>query len=903
MINRGSEWRRWELHLHTPGTKKSDQYSGSNETEKWNDFYSAISKYVGKGSDPLRAICAIAVTDYLSIDNYFKIRNENRLPDCIKFIFPNVELRMVPTAKKSPINIHCIFNPNIVDCLESRFFSHLKFAYNNSSYGATRAELIRLGKDFLGDRMIADDIAYCEGLNQYVVSFDVLKDIFKADSSLREDTIIVVSNRSNDGVSGLANLHSDYFQGDISQLEATRRAIYQFADMIYSSNQKDINYFLGEGKDDVELVKRKCGSLMPCIHGSDAHCNDRIFTPDDGKFCWIKADVTFEGLKQILYEPKEMVRICNTFPDSKPSYYVIDRVEISGNNDFAPEPIYMSDKLTCIIGGKSTGKSLLLRNMAMALDCEQVFAKERISKTNVREVVGLKVFWNDGVCSTDDIHRKIVYIPQTYLNKLSDEDQVTTALDDIIRDIILQDDNCKFAYEHMNHRITVEKQNLSKAIADLIHIVSQKKILIAECREIGEVQAISSEIERLTAQFNLLSDKVNITEADICRYQKSVENQRARTKELSVIQSEIQVIKNISSVVEAKLLYNFEIHFLEDSVKESILSIKQRADEMWLVQRAKIISDSEKKLSILRQEIENETKTITSLQSQIDGNAQIKLLSGKIVEERGRLHRLKEKLLEFENLNVRYGEILIFLSNCFEEFCKIYSEYVNIIDNNLDIQLEDLKFSARKVFQRDRFIAKVTEIVNNRTFSKFEPFDLQNVVEEDLSFDNIRLLIESLISDNAGTLHFKNSCSVDSGLRELLTDWYNISYVVEMDKDKIQDMSPGKKALVLLRLLISLAESKCPILIDQPEDDLDNRSIFYELIKFIRSKKIDRQIILVTHNANIVLGGDAELVIVANQDGSNAKNRQYRFEYRCGSIEDNSQLSDENGQKILNGTH
>lgn len=161
---------------------------------------------------------------------------------------------------------------------------------------------------------------------------------------------------------------------------------------------------------------------MPCIHGSDAHCNDRIFTPDDSKFCWIKADVTFEGLKQILYEPKERVRICSTFPDSKPGYYVIDRVEISGNNDFAPEPIYMSDKLTCIIGGKSTGKSLLLRNMAMALDCEQVFAKERISKTNVREVVGLKVFWNDGVCSTDDIHRKIVYIPQTYLNKLSDED-------------------------------------------------------------------------------------------------------------------------------------------------------------------------------------------------------------------------------------------------------------------------------------------------------------------------------------------------------------------------------------------------------------------------------------------------------------------------------------------------
>ena len=96
----------------------------------------------------------------------------------------------------------------------------------------------------------------------------------------------------------------------------------------------------------------------------------------------------------------------------------------------------------------------------------------------------------------------------------------------------------------------------------------------------------------------------------------------------------------------------------------------------------------------------------------------------------------------------------------------------------------------------------------------------------------------------------------------------------------------------ILRLLISLAESRCPILIDQPEDDLDNRSIFDELIRFIKEKKVDRQIITVTHNANIVLGGDAELVIVANQKGKNAPNKQYRFEYRGGSIEDNVPVFD-----------
>ena len=80
----------------------------------------------------------------------------------------------------------------------------------------------------------------------------------------------------------------------------------------------------------------------------------------------------------------------------------------------------------------------------------------------------------------------------------------------------------------------------------------------------------------------------------------------------------------------------------------------------------------------------------------------------------------------------------------------------------------------------------------------------------------------------------------------------------------IGSMSPSKKALVLLKMLLKLEGSKCPILIDHPEDDLDNRSIFKELTPFILSRKVDRQIIVVTQNANVVLGSDAEEVIVAN---------------------------------------
>lgn len=167
--------------------------------------------------------------------------------------------------------------------------------------------------------------------------------------------------------------------------------------------------------------------------------------------------------------------------------------------------------------------------------------------------------------------------------------------------------------------------------------------------------------------------------------------------------------------------------------------------------------------------------------------------------------------------------------------------------------------------------------------------------EENLSVPVLKDLVLCLLSDDANTLKPKGKNTTESVLRELLSDFYNINYVVKMEDDIIYDMSPGKKALVLLRLLISLAESRCPILIDQPEDDLDNRSIFDELIGFIKEKKSIRQIVIVTHNANIVLGGDAELVIVANQHGKDSPKKQFRFEYRSGAIENNMPHCKEDG--------
>lgn len=128
-----------------------------------------------------------------------------------------------------------------------------------------------------------------------------------------------------------------------------------------------------------------------------------------------------------------------------------------------------------------------------------------------------------------------------------------------------------------------------------------------------------------------------------------------------------------------------------------------------------------------------------------------------------------------------------------------------------------------------------------------------------------------LNSSSLGGLSMKGGNTIQTVLERLFSDWYHIHFSVKSGDDTIDQMSPGKKALVLLELIINIEKGNCPILIDQPEDDLDNRSIYADLVQYLKQKKHERQIIVVTHNANVVVGADAEAVIIANQEGRETK--------------------------------
>ena len=895
--SRGSEWRRWDLHVHTPGTNKNDQYEGTTIEECWYGFYRTISDYVGDGSDKVKSIVSIGITDYLSIENYKKVIAEKRLPDTIKLVIPNVELRMTPMSRNEGINIHFLFNPVVVDELEDRFFSKLSFEYKDRPYSATKAQLVSLGKAL--DSSLTEDKAYLKGVGQFIPSVDSLKKLFSNDPELRENTIIIVSNSSNDGVTGAANNFS-HVEANSSDFDATRQSIYQFVDAIFSGNPSDISYFLGEKSDSPDEVIRKCGSLKPCFHGCDAHTNAKLFEPDNQRYCWIKSDPSFNGLKQVLYEPKDRVRISPLMPEEKSDYHVIDRIVID-DPDFSPEPIQFNDKLSCIIGGKSTGKSILLHNLALTIDKNQVEEKTEKSKTKTRVLTKVKVFWKDGEVNETGVQNdshKIVYIPQTYLNQLSDENEEKTEIDSIVEEIILQNDNARISHEQMLKEIREYKPSLDKRIYDAVQINEEIQSIKKEMAEIGSRAGIEKQLDGLKKQKEIESKELSISEEDISKYDTAVSELTKLNVQVQTIENDISIVDSIVSVVIPVETDKAMSDDVRKDISDAVSTIKEKADELWKEYKLKIIQKCQTKREKTVTDMRNSEIVVDELKEQVESNEAIAELSKRIQDEEQRLLIFRDYDKKIDEKSEELNKIISDLVQTFKRYDDIQERYAASVNGEGSSLNEgsELTFSVLIPFRTEAFCQRIKQLFDNRVLKSKK--DIINV--EDFNIDQFdETALEKLIKACLNqTIPFSKSFTPESALRSILDNWYNVTYNVKMGDDLIDEMSPGKKALVLLKLLISLAESKSPILIDQPEDDLDNKSISDDLITFIKKKKIERQIIVVTHNANVVVSGDAEQVIVANQRGNTTPNNKFRFEYRTGSIEDDLPVYDDSGTII-----
>ena len=176
--------------------------------------------------------------------------------------------------------------------------------------------------------------------------------------------------------------------------------------------------------------------------------------------------------------------------------------------------------------------------------------------------------------------------------------------------------------------------------------------------------------------------------------------------------------------------------------------------------------------------------------------------------------------------------------------------------------------------------------------------DFQNLVNKSLSNDNnweqYKAFLKFMLITDSGNIEELLGCSTDARFAKYKNDTLS-SIVKVLPEDKLQikiidengemdinEGSPGQKSAAILAFILNSGEN--PLIIDQPEDDLDNSLIYSLVVKSIRKMKSKRQIIIVTHNPNIPVLGDAEGIIVLERN--NQGKVTFRKNKKAGCIEE-----------------
>lgn len=885
-MNRGSEWRIWDLHVHTPLSIENN-YGCANDEEGWNKYITALEQLP---SD----IKVLGINDYLFIDGYKKVKaykDSGRLTN-IELLLPVVEFRLAKFCGHKQfkrINFHVIFSNEVpADVIQSQFLNALSSHYTLSADCALQwgGVVTKENLEDLGRRIIE---SVPEGQKHNYGS--PLKEGFN-NLNLELSQIITILNNAPQYFKGkyltaIGKTEWDEFKWDDTSI-AEKKTIINQADIVFTAAES-IEKF---NSAKVKLQEQNVNSLL--LDCSDAHSFSDSSTKDRLGNCktWIKADPTFEGLKQILFEPEDRVRICDSKPEYKYDYDVIDRVELNSANTWH-QTIYLNQNLNSIIGGRSTGKSTLLASLAAAFNCiDNVDNKEYINQ--LRDSV--HVYWRDG---QENVDKYIEYFPQNKISKVAEPKET----DKLLMDILLGKEDVKIEYDRHKSLIASRFSTIQANVAlyfEKRRLYSEKKQYI---KGIGDEKGINIEIKKLEKQRNEYQSKLTDKNEALTVYIKDAEEIRKQMMMKSLLLKESEILKQHQQ--DCFVVINNSIT-LPDLVTEHSLELSR------IIKSATEKANTEVQ-KIITQILEKNTQSILKIDAQIaEIQSKSEYIEGKQIFEANRT--LTDIIKQLDELNKK----LALITRETETAQKLYEEFKEIGRNLLSMHISyldamnDIAFKMRLQYEDVLLISDIilkptlsnalSECISLRSAAMNELID--NVVKgfnkrtkADIE-DCLKNLLNKALRNE---IPFKAGYDAQSFISKILSEnWYGLSLNVEYDGDNLKDMSPGKRSFVVLKLLLDFSDKKSPILIDQPEDNLDNRAIYSDLVKYIRKKKKERQIILVTHNPNIVVGADSEEVIIANQNGKNSPNDNgIKFQYLCGSLENSKDRINDETKPIL----
>lgn len=827
-INRGSDWRKWDLHIHTPYTNINNQFFKGQRDCSGAISDEQIDAYVLKIENS--GIKAVGLT------NYFKFHDDEY---CLKrkleargiVVFLNLELRLSNINKENHLfDYHVIFDNSLHKDEIQAFINGL-----DVNIGSTTVKAMALNQEQINNGASIDFSHLIETLEQESLG-------------LKGKYLLGFLTRGSGNVRSDGTPHSNVIMEDI--VRKSHFIIHSIDKKVNS--EKDRNYWLRKCvcgavvESDCECPKAKY--IRPLLQSSDAHKLDDIGV----KYTWIKADLTFEGLRQILFEPEDRVSIDKEKPEKKLDYQVIDYIE------YGDEKLYFNSNLNTIIGGRSNGKSTLLNSIAKKLtkDTGDAFVFDDYEK--------MKIIWQD---ESENDERDIEYIHQDYMFELANEDSKRSELvQSIIRDKKLDG-----KIKEYDEFVKSNSSRITEKVND--YFLFEKKLQELQKPE-GDKEGIEKQISKFEDERAGLIASSGITEDENKLYLEKIgelENLEKKEVNVSKLVEELDAVENFDLIRS-----DIEINHLNDDIKNKLLTfisdIKMEVGTKWKNEVSKI------KETYQSEKVKLEQNILTIKTSDVYLNGKKRIEQNKALENIEQLLKSqRKKLTEFiqhekqlEDLNLKKADrkkLVLELFSKYEEQRKKLIDEFKLQEDDLTIELD---FKSLRFEDEINFLNARNQ--NNNHFIESFNKDLSTMIShvfdrEDLSFTqkkNQEDLIRAVFN----------------------TQWYSYHFKLYYQDDEYKDMSQGKKAFVILKLILEFSEAKKPVLIDQPEDSLDNRAIYTELTTYLKNKKSQRQIILVTHNPNVVIGADAENIIVANQHSLETPNlSSNKFSYVNGGIE------------------
>jgi energy-coupling factor transporter ATP-binding protein EcfA2 len=1008
---RGSEWRKWDLHIHAPGTKLNDQFTAAGG-DVWVEYCKRLHD-----SD----VQAFGITDYFSADGYFSAREKmrDRHPESGKALFPNIELRTndVVNKEQEEINIHLVFNPFRSDH-EDKIKSFLTFLKTNKT-------------DAAGRNVRASELTQRSHFEEATTTRPFIREAFEETYGRGAellDCVLIVAAANNDGIRAE--------RGKKRKLLITDE-VDKFSDAFFG-NSGNVEYLLStdRAEDKTEHTQPK-----PVLSGCDAHSlselDERLgqVVSDSSSGIvleptWIKSDLTFEGLRQIIFEPRNRVfigeepEIERRVRENKTRYIKSLSIScIAGYQQdrhgawFCDEQIILGKELVAIIGNKGSGKSAVTdiigllgnsRNQTSKASsggkAEELFSflnKDKFLKGGCAGNFQGTLHWYEGEPDhkllnaqvVSHLPEKVEYLPQKYLERIcaniADDEFRATLNEVIFRYVKPQDkfgktnltDLIEYRTQQAEEDISQKKQELHQANAKVVSFESkltedfrkelEEKIKLKKedleshstarppekpnpVATAGTETVETEQIEQLTQHIAGLADriaKLETEQVDVSRAAEELGQVRQAIEREAAALTGLEA-KYQTALNAAGLAFNQIIKLTVDySTLDRVVSEKEqrlREIEALLLTKDRIAAAVEgddeaaaesacaammagslvcQKATLEAQKavlVERLGKPGREYQEYLKG---LKLWTDREKELRGddqnpAADTLKGLQKEMEKVNTAYPEALRSARAGRERISKEVfnkkrglTQFYNGVKQSIDREIAkcrehlgeyDISIDAGLRFS-PAFFDEFLKFINQGAVGSFRGQEEGRAMLRGLSdsvtdweeegevFNAIDAIVEALHADKREELSPPNAArdvfkqmKGQRPVQELYDyifgfDYLGTKYDLKVDQKDLSELSPGERGGLLLVFYLMLDRQDVPLVIDQPEDNLDNKSVYEILVTFIKQAKKRRQIILVTHNPNLAVVADAEQIIHVSIDKKDGK---HDFDFFSGSIED-----------------